>query len=68
MKIILHSFVYFSDCDPVGFEEAVQDRRWKEAMDEKSRVSRRIAHGNLPNYRKKRKQLESSGYTKQKRM
>ena len=36
MKIILHSFAY-SDCEPVGFEEAVQDRRWKEAMDEEFR-------------------------------
>ena len=27
-------FYLFFDCEPVGFEEAVQDRRWKEAMDE----------------------------------
>ena len=35
MKIILHTFVYFFDCESVGFEEAIQDRRWKETMDEK---------------------------------
>jgi len=28
-------FCLFPDCEPVDFEEVVQDRRWKEAMDEK---------------------------------
>jgi len=27
-------FCLFSDCEPVGFEEVVQDERWKEVMDE----------------------------------
>ena len=27
-------FCLFSNCEHVGFEEAVEDRRWKEVMDE----------------------------------
>jgi len=33
MKTMLRSFVYFSIVS-VGFEKAVQDKRWKEAVDE----------------------------------
>ena len=27
-------FCLFADCEPIGFEEAVQDKKWRNAMDE----------------------------------
>ena len=27
-------FCLFADCEPIGFEEAVQNRKWRNAMDE----------------------------------
>ena len=27
-------FCLFADCEPTGFEEAVRDKKWRDAMDE----------------------------------
>ena len=34
-------FCLFADCEPIGFEEAVQSKKWREAMDEEIQAIRK---------------------------
>ena len=34
-------FCIFANCEPIGFEEAIQDKRWKVAMDEEIKSIRK---------------------------
>ena len=34
----LHLICLFTDCEPLKFEDATQDKRWKDAMDEEIKV------------------------------
>ena len=34
-------FCLFANCEPIGFKEAIQDKRWKVAMDEEIKSIRK---------------------------
>lgn len=58
-------FALFSDCDPIDFEVAVKETKWKNAMDDEIAAIERNHTWELTVLPKGQKILESSGFTKQ---
>ena len=50
-------FCLFADCEPTGFEEAVQEKKWRNAMDEEIKAIRRMIRGSLQLFQLERRQL-----------
>lgn len=42
-----YSLFFMDECDPVTYEEAKEESKWRKAMDEKSTQSRRMTCGSL---------------------
>ena len=61
-------FCLFADCEPVDFEEVVQDKRRRDAMDKENNPSRRRTHGNSSPFQKGTRLSVSSECIKQRRM
>lgn len=58
-------FALFSDCDPIDFEVAVKETKWKKAMDDEIAAIERNHTWELTVFPKDKRRLESSGFTKQ---
>lgn len=56
-------YALFADCDPVTYEEAASDERWKKAMDEEIQAIEKNKTCELATLRERKKPIDLSGYT-----